>query len=358
MKKFFLFLLVLISFVGAIMLFRVPGDNSKIKVFIVDFFTGFDPHGKEVYKAFSEASYDRVDVTFKKIDPVLDVISYLQILGEIKQYAIENPGKRIVVNISLSTSEVYVTEALLINDLKELGVIIIAAAGNDGKHKSVCPAAFPGVLAVGTVIGGRKHPESNYGRHLDFCAEGYQFGATTSLDGKKVGVVNVGSSVSAPRAAGLLSYIMMRRPDLTISQIISQMKSDCVKISSPEFSKGLLGAGKISPVRTLIKLDPFFRMIILFYAIAGVIIFFGLFNPNWIGVHVCSLFVSICLIFACIGFKGVINGSLLGLLILVSSYFYFICRYDDNDYSELERTPNYPVDEYIKIVNEHNFNQK
>jgi serine protease len=70
------------------------------------------------------------------------------------------------------------------------GVVVVAAAGNDGERRVDYPAAFPNVLAVGAVDGRKQlAPYSNFGAELDLVAPGGDLERDDDNDGDPDGVL-------------------------------------------------------------------------------------------------------------------------------------------------------------------------
>src|SRR4029077_14247160 len=71
------------------------------------------------------------------------------------------------------------------------GVVVVAAAGNDGSPDTVnCPAAYPSVIAVGaTRFDGNSPSYSNHGAPLDVSAPGGDPNVDQNGDGFSDGVL-------------------------------------------------------------------------------------------------------------------------------------------------------------------------
>ncbi|MCG2784936.1 MAG: S8 family serine peptidase [Anaerolineae bacterium] len=113
-------------------------------------------------------------------------------------YAADNGAQ--VINLSLGGSNPSSTLENAVNYAISKSVIVVAAAGNNGTEGVLYPAAYPDVVAVGSVDPDLQHSSfSNYGSQIDIWAPGRDI-LTTRSDGNH-GLVS-GTSFSAPYVAG------------------------------------------------------------------------------------------------------------------------------------------------------------
>ncbi|MFU8892198.1 MAG: S8 family peptidase [Luteolibacter sp.] len=110
-----------------------------------------------------------------------------------------------IINISLGSTA---DSALVRNALayaQAAGVIVVAAAGNQGLDRVAYPAGNPGVLAVGATDATGRHVAFSNSGNIDVSAPG--FGINAAWPGDTA--VNVhGTSFSAPIISGALAWIM------------------------------------------------------------------------------------------------------------------------------------------------------
>jgi subtilisin family serine protease len=133
-------------------------------------------------------------------------------------YAAVDQGAK-VINMSLGSSGDcgVVQEAVAYALSKQ--VALVAAAGNEAVNRVAYPAAYEGVVAVGSVDGDRVNAQhlyfSNRGKSVDVVAPGFAVVADWP-GGKKVEVS--GTSASTALVSGAIAAVLSREPNLTGKQ--------------------------------------------------------------------------------------------------------------------------------------------
>jgi|GEM_PF-5183701 len=115
-------------------------------------------------------------------------------------YAVDNGAD--IINLSLAgPSSSAILEAAVAYAV-DSGVVVIAAAGNFGMERAFYPAAYPSVIAVGSVdpVTLQRSSFSNFGADIDVWAPGRDI-LTTSMSGDYEFVS--GTSFAAPIVAGI-----------------------------------------------------------------------------------------------------------------------------------------------------------
>jgi len=149
-------------------------------------------------------------------------------------YAADNGAQ--VINLSLGGSNPSSTLENAVNYAISKGVIVVAAAGNNGTEGALYPAAYLDVIAVGSVDPNLQHSSfSNYGSQIDIWAPGRDI-LTTKGDGG-FGLVS-GTSFAAPYVAGaealeiiLGQYQPLDGTTLSLANTISQLTTPTVEIT-------------------------------------------------------------------------------------------------------------------------------
>ncbi len=178
------------------------------------------------------------------------------------------PRRADVMNISLGGPGASPTEQAVYDQARAAGVVIVAAAGNDGTSELNYPAAFPGVIAVGAVdINKARAPYSNFGSWVSVVAPGGNMAQDVNGDGKPDGVLSTvatdssgalvnaygiyqGTSMATPHMAGVMALMKAVAPGLTPQAIANLLTSGALTddLGAPgkddQFGYGLINASK------------------------------------------------------------------------------------------------------------------
>ncbi len=125
------------------------------------------------------------------------------------------------------------SESVAIEYAESLGVIIVAAMGNDDVGTSHWPAAYDGVISVGATDSDDQRADpfcyspisgSNYGAWIDVCAPGDNVWSTyLTAFGSYANLC--GTSMATPHVAGLVSLMKSLRPGWETDSVLHILKN-------------------------------------------------------------------------------------------------------------------------------------
>jgi subtilisin family serine protease len=151
-----------------------------------------------------------------------------------------------IVNLSLGTRVNSQALAAAIQRAIAANVLVVAAAGNDPVHVACYPAAYPGVLSVGSVS------DTGELAYSTVVAPSVQVGApgedvVTTLPGDVYGFVS-GSSAASAFASGVAALCLSKTPGLSAAQVAQCLRGGQQPIAAlagfeGSFSMGALDAG-------------------------------------------------------------------------------------------------------------------
>jgi subtilisin family serine protease len=157
-----------------------------------------------------------------------------------------------VINMSLGThgSATLLREA--VTEVTVEGVLVVAAAGNDGKDRKMFPAAAPEAIAVGSVgRGDIVSPFTNFGSWIDVVAPGEAIHSTYAFPSNSY-AINSGTSMASPWVAGEAALVLARAPSSSPADVTAAITSgaDSADVANPTYV-GKIGAGRIDLVASL-----------------------------------------------------------------------------------------------------------
>ena len=141
-------------------------------------------------------------------------------------------------------------------------MIIVAAAGNDDTEEPSYPAAYDHVIAVAAAASGKKADYSNYGPHVDLVVDTakrkYVTEQRISSDVTRVSIrTEVGTSLSAPKLAGMLALAWDADPHKTREDLLSAMTGACFPMQGDEhYGQGNLGKGRLDDYAMMFVHSP------------------------------------------------------------------------------------------------------
>ncbi len=157
-----------------------------------------------------------------------------------------------VINMSLGT---HGSPGVLLDAVQAVtaaGVLVVAAAGNDGKDRTMYPAAAPGAIAVGSVgAGDVVSTFSNFGLWVDVVAPGENIHSSYAFPAGSY-ASNSGTSMATPWVAGEAALLLARNPNLSPAATSAAISRGARSIDAGNPSvAGLVGAGRIDLLASL-----------------------------------------------------------------------------------------------------------
>lgn len=159
-----------------------------------------------------------------------------------------NPDNDIqVVNMSLSSNYQSTILRAALADAETAGILLVAAAGNDGGAVDY-PAAESQVMAVAATGETDLVPSwSSRGPQVELAAPGWY--VLSTYVAAQYGWMS-GTSMAAPHVSGAAALVWAARPDLTAAQVRALLTSSAQDLGAPGWDS-VTGAGLVRPDRAL-----------------------------------------------------------------------------------------------------------
>lgn len=167
-------------------------------------------------------------------------------------HAVEHAIKKNVEIINMSLGSYYYSEALnqAIQKAHKKGIVIVAAAGNDGTRNAHYPSSLANVISVGAVTNNDTSSLfSNKGPSIDVTAPGTE--VYSSLPNNLFGPLS-GTSMAAPIVSGVAALIKAEKPSLSnkeIEKLIFSSSDDLGKVGRDD----VYGHGRVNAKKALKK---------------------------------------------------------------------------------------------------------
>ncbi len=171
-------------------------------------------------------------------------------------YAV-NHGAR-VINMSFSGTEDAPMVRNAVGYAVSSGCLLTAAVGNDGNGTVNYPAAYPGVIGVGSVnYRDIRSSFSNHNATVDLMAPGeYRAGVSgipVVRPGNKLGYAT-GTSLAAPHVAGAALLVWSDQPSLTAEQVWEALRDNAVDLGAAGWDE-YYGYGRLDVFRALARIE-------------------------------------------------------------------------------------------------------
>jgi len=155
-----------------------------------------------------------------------------------------------VINCSFGSSSPSFADVDVITRVEELGVVIVAAAGNDGLERDFYPAGHPTVVSVASTDDeDYRSFFSNFSSSVDVSAPG---AAILSTEPGNTYGVEQGTSMASPVVAAVAAMTLLRDPSLQPPQVRSLLRANTDNIDdvNPAFI-GKIGTGRVNALKTV-----------------------------------------------------------------------------------------------------------
>ncbi|MCF6209861.1 MAG: S8 family serine peptidase [Gammaproteobacteria bacterium] len=197
---------------------------------------------------------------------ISQAVRYAAGLSNDSGIVLTNANRADVINLSLGGGSYSQAEQVVYTAVRNAGVIIVAAAGNESTSSPSYPAAYDGVISVSAVdINKQLAPYSNFGTSIDVAAPGGDAGRDINGDGYSDGVLSTagddsgggtdyvykfeqGTSMAAPHMAGVVALMKSVYSGLTpadVDNLLGKIVEDLgTSGKDNQFGHGLIDALK------------------------------------------------------------------------------------------------------------------
>ncbi|MHB0980987.1 MAG: S8 family peptidase [Thermoleophilia bacterium] len=166
----------------------------------------------------------------------------------IATHADANPNNDIqVINMSLGSNDPSTTLRTALADAEAAGILLVAAAGNDGAAVDY-PAAESQVIAVAATDSSNRVPSwSSQGPQVELAAPG---AAIVSTYRGGLFAWKSGTSMATPHVSGAAALVWAARPWLTAAEVRAVLDASAEDMGTAGWD-ALTGAGLVRPDRAL-----------------------------------------------------------------------------------------------------------
>ena len=159
-----------------------------------------------------------------------------------------------VINMSLGGSSASSTLEDAINYAWSKGVVVVAAAGNNGNSMPIYPAYYGNCIAVAaTYPWDAKADWSNYGDWVDVAAPGGGIYATVKNNGYDY---KSGTSMASPHVAGLAALVFTTVSDTNSDGKLNDEVRSRIEVSCDDIGISGIGSGRINAARAVGDVAP------------------------------------------------------------------------------------------------------
>ena len=147
-----------------------------------------------------------------------------------------------IINCSFATGSL----GTVIDELVDMGVTIVAAAGNDGKEVYQQPALFDSAITVAAINPhGNAWTSSNYGTCVDISAPGVSV-YSANFPGDNTYATFKGTSVATPLVSAAAAYVLMEHRNYTPEQVKQEIIATATPFKKSDCYNDRYGAGIVN----------------------------------------------------------------------------------------------------------------
>jgi subtilisin family serine protease len=164
-----------------------------------------------------------------------------------------------VINMSLGFYDENETLGKAVAYALSKNVVVVATMGNNNIERKRFPAAFPGVIAVGsTAKGDTRSTFSNFGDWMSVSAPGTDILSTfprypVSINGSQSGYASLsGTSMAAPLVAGLCGLVRSQHPGMAPAEVKKLLETSAADLGDKGYDK-YFGNGRIDAFQAVSK---------------------------------------------------------------------------------------------------------
>lgn len=198
-------------------------------------------HGTKVAGAIAKSTPSNVKLfAYKIFDKNLKgtssgIVAALSYINQLK-------NKPDIINCSFTTGGL----GTVIDELVDMGVTVVASAGNDGKKVYKQPAIFDSVITVAaTNQYGYAWSSSSYGSCVDISAPGVSV-YTANFPGNNTYAQFAGTSMAAPLVSAAAAYVLMENKKYTPEQVKQELITTATPFKKDDCYNERYGAGIVN----------------------------------------------------------------------------------------------------------------
>lgn len=199
-------------------------------------------HGTDVTGAIAKSTPNNVKFANYKIYNSQGKATSSMALSAL-EYIKQLPNKPDIINCSILFDSGLFT---IISELVDMGVTVVAAAGNDGTEVYYEPAIFDNVITVAaTNYYGKPCSFTNYGSCVDISAPGEYIHTADTSSNSAYTFVN-GTSFATPIVSAAAAYVLMENKNYTPEQVKQELIATATPFKKSDCYNDRYGAGIVN----------------------------------------------------------------------------------------------------------------